>query len=395
MEDGWDASPFRALHVCFLERSSADPPDAACDRPPEPRRDPARTAAAPSARSSGPHDGWPGVGASGRRPRSGRRRSTGAATASTVDASPDSLALSAVPRSHRRRRDLRVAGGPRRRAPRALGAARATRSRWSWRTTGPARTRPPSSSAGRGELDVRHVWQPEEGFRKARLLNRAALAAVRRLPVFLDGDCVPRTRFRRRDPPGRAAGLVRREQASPSQPGASRGGCSRTTRPVWRWSAVRLVRPGAAGARHVAARSGQSARRAPRPSRPQPARGVPSARISTHRTAATATRSASGSPTSSGSTGSTCGSADGTARTSGHRAAAAAPRASGAAGRDRPRRSSTSGIRIAKQPAPRPGARRTIEAADGLSQLASELSSTQVSANRVAASSSSSDPVKL
>jgi glycosyltransferase involved in cell wall biosynthesis len=26
MEDGWDASPFRALHLCFLERSSADPP---------------------------------------------------------------------------------------------------------------------------------------------------------------------------------------------------------------------------------------------------------------------------------------------------------------------------------------------------------------------------------
>jgi glycosyltransferase involved in cell wall biosynthesis len=26
MEDGWDASPFRALHLCFLERSSLDPP---------------------------------------------------------------------------------------------------------------------------------------------------------------------------------------------------------------------------------------------------------------------------------------------------------------------------------------------------------------------------------
>ena len=26
MQDGWDASPFRALHVCFLERSSADLP---------------------------------------------------------------------------------------------------------------------------------------------------------------------------------------------------------------------------------------------------------------------------------------------------------------------------------------------------------------------------------
>ena len=26
MDDGWDTSPFRALHVCFLERSSIDPP---------------------------------------------------------------------------------------------------------------------------------------------------------------------------------------------------------------------------------------------------------------------------------------------------------------------------------------------------------------------------------
>jgi hypothetical protein len=26
MDDGWDASTFRALHVCFLERSSVDPP---------------------------------------------------------------------------------------------------------------------------------------------------------------------------------------------------------------------------------------------------------------------------------------------------------------------------------------------------------------------------------
>ena len=45
------------------------------------------------------------------------------------------------------------------------------------------------------ELAVRHVWQPQEGFRKARLLNRAILAATGDYLIFLDGDCVPRTRL--------------------------------------------------------------------------------------------------------------------------------------------------------------------------------------------------------
>jgi glycosyltransferase involved in cell wall biosynthesis len=44
-----------------------------------------------------------------------------------------------------------------------------------------------------GELAVRHVWQPQEGFRKARLLNRAVLAASGDYLIFLDGDCLPRT----------------------------------------------------------------------------------------------------------------------------------------------------------------------------------------------------------
>lgn len=45
------------------------------------------------------------------------------------------------------------------------------------------------------QLDVRHVWQPKEGFRKARAMNMGALAARGGYLIFLDADCVPRRRF--------------------------------------------------------------------------------------------------------------------------------------------------------------------------------------------------------
>ena len=38
---------------------------------------------------------------------------------------------------------------------------------------------------------VRHVWHPDEGFRKCRILNQAILAASAEYLVFFDGDCVP------------------------------------------------------------------------------------------------------------------------------------------------------------------------------------------------------------
>jgi glycosyltransferase involved in cell wall biosynthesis len=44
----------------------------------------------------------------------------------------------------------------------------------------------------RPRLQVGHVWQPDEGFRKARILNRAALTASGNYLVFFDADCVPR-----------------------------------------------------------------------------------------------------------------------------------------------------------------------------------------------------------
>jgi glycosyltransferase involved in cell wall biosynthesis len=38
---------------------------------------------------------------------------------------------------------------------------------------------------------VRHVWHPDEGFRKCTILNKAILAATGTYLIFFDGDCVP------------------------------------------------------------------------------------------------------------------------------------------------------------------------------------------------------------
>jgi len=40
------------------------------------------------------------------------------------------------------------------------------------------------------ESRLRHEWQPDEGFRKTRILNRCILATDAEYLVFLDGDCV-------------------------------------------------------------------------------------------------------------------------------------------------------------------------------------------------------------
>ena len=61
------------------------------------------------------------------------------------------------------------------------------------------------STDGTGELivawskklsaPVRHLWQPDEGFRKLVILNRAIAAATGDYLVFTDGDCVPHKKF--------------------------------------------------------------------------------------------------------------------------------------------------------------------------------------------------------
>lgn len=48
---------------------------------------------------------------------------------------------------------------------------------------------------GRSPVPLRHVWQPDEGFRAARARNQGILAASGDYIVFLDGDCVPQPSF--------------------------------------------------------------------------------------------------------------------------------------------------------------------------------------------------------
>ena len=142
------------------------------------------------------------------------------------------------------------------------------------------------------ELNVRHVWQPQEGFRKARLLNRAVLASSGDYLVFLDGDCVPTHGLDELDPTCRPAGMVCCEQASPPQRGVHQAG-PRGRSACLEVVICRLGPPGTARARHVAADAIQPTRRAPscpRPSRP----GGPAPGTFNPRTWGTATRSVSG-----------------------------------------------------------------------------------------------------
>ena len=44
-------------------------------------------------------------------------------------------------------------------------------------------------------LEIQHVWQRDDGFRKCRILNKAILHAQTDYLVFTDGDCIPRSDF--------------------------------------------------------------------------------------------------------------------------------------------------------------------------------------------------------
>jgi glycosyltransferase involved in cell wall biosynthesis len=44
-------------------------------------------------------------------------------------------------------------------------------------------------------MPLRHVWQPDQGFRAAMARNRGTLAARGDYIVFLDGDCIPQRDF--------------------------------------------------------------------------------------------------------------------------------------------------------------------------------------------------------
>nr|WP_229491798.1 glycosyltransferase family 2 protein [Massilia sp. HP4] len=52
--------------------------------------------------------------------------------------------------------------------------------------------------AARSPVPLKHVWQPDDGFRAAMARNRGTLAATGDYIIFLDGDCVPQRDFIRR-----------------------------------------------------------------------------------------------------------------------------------------------------------------------------------------------------
>jgi glycosyltransferase involved in cell wall biosynthesis len=57
--------------------------------------------------------------------------------------------------------------------------------------SGPATQTVIAAWAGRLPCALRHVWHPDQGFRKCAILNRAIAVAEGRYLVFFDGDCVP------------------------------------------------------------------------------------------------------------------------------------------------------------------------------------------------------------
>ena len=44
-------------------------------------------------------------------------------------------------------------------------------------------------------LNIKHVWQEDQGFRKTEILNKAILASSGKYLIFTDGDCIPREDF--------------------------------------------------------------------------------------------------------------------------------------------------------------------------------------------------------
>ena len=47
----------------------------------------------------------------------------------------------------------------------------------------------------RNKLDIKHIWQKDEGFQKCQILNKALLDASGEYIVMSDGDCIPRSDF--------------------------------------------------------------------------------------------------------------------------------------------------------------------------------------------------------
>lgn len=44
-------------------------------------------------------------------------------------------------------------------------------------------------------MDIIHVWQPDDGFQKCKILNKAIVASTGEYLILTDGDCIPRKDF--------------------------------------------------------------------------------------------------------------------------------------------------------------------------------------------------------
>ena len=61
--------------------------------------------------------------------------------------------------------------------------------------SGPAMKELIDTASPRLPFPVKHVWQPDSGFRKNAILNKAITAAETNYLIFIDGDCVPHHEF--------------------------------------------------------------------------------------------------------------------------------------------------------------------------------------------------------
>jgi glycosyltransferase involved in cell wall biosynthesis len=52
-----------------------------------------------------------------------------------------------------------------------------------------------SGFAGESDFPIRHIWHPDQGYRRSIILNAAILASTGDYLVFSDGDCIPRRDF--------------------------------------------------------------------------------------------------------------------------------------------------------------------------------------------------------
>lgn len=92
----------------------------------------------------------------------------------------------------------------------------------------------------RSDRRIAHVWQPDAGFRKARIENLAARAAEGELLAFVDGDLIPRRGFVRAVRRALLPGWFLTSKRLNLSERFSHHVLEKAV-PVWRWSALRWL----------------------------------------------------------------------------------------------------------------------------------------------------------